>query len=169
MNVEAIPRFLQGARFREIVWLAPLAYAVHILEEFWRFPLWASTHFAPGFTTHRFVVANAVIMVVLLGLTALVSAVRERAVDFVYFCWLAGQLFHNALFHMGTTAYFGVYSPGLLSAILLYLPVCYCVARAAYREARIDNAEGAAALVVGAAGMFSLVYFGLVHLASVSG
>ena len=39
MNVEAIPRFVQRAPFREIVWLAPGAYAVHIAEEFWRFPL----------------------------------------------------------------------------------------------------------------------------------
>jgi hypothetical protein len=165
MNVEAIPRFLRNASFREMVWLAPLAYAVHITEEFWRFPSWASTHFAPGFTTQRFVVANVVIMLGLLGLTVLVSAVSVRAVDFVYFCWLSGQLFHNALFHMGTTAYFGVYSPGLLSAILLYLPVCYCVARAAHREGRIGNAAGVAALVVGAAAMFSLAYFGLLRRA----
>ena len=34
MNVEAIPRFVQKAPFREIVWLAPGAYAVHIAEEF---------------------------------------------------------------------------------------------------------------------------------------
>jgi hypothetical protein len=133
----------------------------YIAEEFWRFPLWASTYFAPGFTTHRFVVANALIMLVLLGLTGLVSAVRVRAVDFVYFCWISGQLFHNALFHMGTTAYFGVYSPGLLSAILLYLPVCYWIARAAHREGRIGNAAGLAALAVGAAAMFCLAYFGL--------
>ena len=33
MNVEAIPRFVQRAPFREIVWLAPGAYAVHIAEE----------------------------------------------------------------------------------------------------------------------------------------
>ena len=91
MNVEAIARFVQMAPFREIVWLAPAAYAVHIAEEFWRFPLWASTYFAPGFTTHRFVVANALIMLVLLGLTGLVSAVRVRAVDFVYFCWISGS------------------------------------------------------------------------------
>lgn len=108
MNVEAIPRFLRNASFREIVWLAPLAHPVHIVEEFWRFPLWASTYFAPGFTTQRFVVGNSVIMLGLLGLTVLVSVVRVRAGDFIYFCWLFGQLFHNALFHMGTTAYFGL-------------------------------------------------------------
>ena len=34
MNVDAIPRFVQKAPFREIVWLAPGAYAVHIAEEF---------------------------------------------------------------------------------------------------------------------------------------
>jgi hypothetical protein len=90
MNVEAILRFVRSASFREIVWLAPGAYAVHIAEEFWRFPVWASTYFAPGSTTHRFVVGNALIMLVLLGLTALVSAMRIRAVDFVYFCWISG-------------------------------------------------------------------------------
>ena len=50
---------------------------------------------------------------------------------------------------------------GLLSAILLYLPVCYWIARAAHREGRIGNAAGLAALAVGAAAMFCLAYFGL--------
>ncbi len=100
-------------------------------------------------------------MVVLVGLTVLVRALTMRALDFLYFCWLSGHLFHNALFHMGTTAYFGVYSPGLLSAILLYLPVSYCIARAAHREARIGNAGGLATLVVGAVGMSALAYFAL--------
>jgi len=161
MNVEVIPKFLQTAPFRRIVWVGPLVYGVHIAEEFWRFPVWASAHFTPGFTTQRFVVSNAIIMLLLVGLTALVSAVRVRAVDFVYFCWISGQLFHNALFHMGTTAYFGAYSPGVLSAILLYLPICYFIARAADREGRMTNAAGVGALIVGAAGMGSLVYFGL--------
>jgi len=163
MNVEAIPKFLKSAPFRQIVWVGPLAYGVHIAEEFWRFPEWASTYFAPGFTPHRFVVSNAIIMLLLVGLTALVSAVRVRAADFVYFCWISGQLFSNALFHMGTTAYFGAYSPGVLSAILLYLPICYFIARAADREGRLTNIGGIGALIVGAAGMGSLVYFGLLR------
>lgn len=166
MNVEVIPRFLQTAPFRQVVWVAPIAYALHILEEFWQFPLWVSAHFAPGFTSARFVIANAIMMVVLVSLTALVSVLRARAVDFLYFCWLSGQLFHNALFHIGTTAYFGVYSPGLLSAILLYVPVSYYIARAAHQEGRIGNVGGIAALAVGAAGMFSLVHFGLLHRAA---
>jgi hypothetical protein len=143
--------------------VAPIAYAVHIIEEFWQFPLWVSAHFAPGFTSDRFVIANAIFMVVLVGLTALVSARKARALDFLYFCWLSGHLFHNALFHMGATAYFGVYSPGLLSAMLLYVPAFYVIARAANEEGRIGNAGGIAALVVGAAGMFSLVYLGLLR------
>jgi len=163
VNVEAIPKFLHSAPFRQIIWVAPLTYGVHIAEELWRFPAWASTYFAPGFTTQRFVVSNAIIMLLLVGLTALVSAVKLRVVDFVYFCWLSGQLFHNALFHMGTTAYFGVYSPGVLSAILLYLPICYFIARAANREGRLTNTAGVGALIVGAAGMGSLVYFGLLR------
>jgi hypothetical protein len=34
VKVDAIPRFVQKAPFREIVWLASGAYAVHIAEEF---------------------------------------------------------------------------------------------------------------------------------------
>jgi hypothetical protein len=107
-------------------------------------------------------------MLCLLSLTVLVNVITVRAVDFVYFCWLSGQLFYNALFHMGTTAYFGVYSPGLLSAILLYLPICYYVARAAHREGRIGDGTGAAALVIGAAAMLCLAYFALIRHALAS-
>lgn len=38
MDVEAIPRFLQPASFRQIVRLAPGASAVHMVEEIRRFP-----------------------------------------------------------------------------------------------------------------------------------
>jgi hypothetical protein len=163
MDLQSIPKLFAGSPFRRIVWFAPAAYAVHILEELPRFPLWVNTYFAPGFTTLGFVIANTAIMAVLLGFTTLVSSLRSRLGDFLYFCWLFGQLFHNALFHLGATAYFGAYSPGVVSGVLLYLPVSYCIARAARREARLGPASGIAALVIGAAGLFLLVYFNLLH------
>jgi len=139
MNVEAIPRFIGGLSYRQATWLAPAAYAVHILEESQHFAEWASTHFAAGFTTAQFVQNNLIIMSILLALTALVNVHQRRWTALLHFFQLSAGIFHNALLHMAATAYVGLYSPGLLSAILLYVPVSYTITRRGYAEGLLPN------------------------------
>ena len=139
MNVEAIPRFRGRLSYRQAVWLAPLAYAVHILEESQQFAAWASTHFAAGFTTPQFVKNNLIVMSGLIALTLLVTLHPRRWTALLYFFQLSAGLFHNAMLHMGATAYLGVYSPGLLSAILLYLPVWYHITKLGQRQGLLPN------------------------------
>src|SRR5262245_26041916 len=127
MDVEAIPRFVRGLSYRQAVWLAPAAYALHIVEEAQNFAAWASEHFAQGFTTAQFVKNNAIVMSFLVALTLLASLYPRRWTALLHFFQLSAGLLHNALFRMAATAYIGVYSPGLLSAILLYVPVFYVV------------------------------------------
>jgi len=133
VNVEAIPRLLARLSYRQAIWLAPLAYGVHILEESQRFAVWASTHFAEGFTTAQFIKNNLMVMAVLIALSLLVTFHPRRWTALLHFFQLSAGLFHNALFHVGATAYLGVYSPGLLSAILLYLPVSYHITKLGHR------------------------------------
>ncbi|MDD9946836.1 MAG: HXXEE domain-containing protein [Myxococcales bacterium] len=139
MNVEAIPRFLRGLSYRQAVWLGPVAYAIHILEEAQNFAAWASAHFAKGFTTAQFVKNNLIIMGILVALTALASLYPRRWTALIHFFQLSAGILHNALFHMAATAYLGVYSPGLLSAILLYIPVFYLITARGYRAGLLPN------------------------------
>jgi hypothetical protein len=45
----------------------------------------------------------------------------------------------NIVFHAGATAVFGVYCPGLLTALTLYPPLFYVVSRLAFREHLLTN------------------------------
>ena len=73
MNVEAVPQFFRSRSYRQAIWLAPVAYAVHILEEIHQFPAWVNTNFAQGFTTAQFAKNNLIVMSVLIALSLLVT------------------------------------------------------------------------------------------------
>src|SRR5262245_28569365 len=148
MNVEAVPILLRGLSYRQAVWLAPAAYALHILEESQHFAEWASAHFAPGFTTAQFVRNNVIVMASLVALTLLASLHPRRWTALLHFFQLSANVLHNALLHMAATAYFGVYSPGLLTAILLYLPVWYHITKRGNREGLLPNAAGIAVFLL---------------------
>lgn len=158
MNVEAVPRYLGRLSYRQAIWLAPLAYAVHIVEEAQQFPTWASTHFAAGFTTAQFVKNNLIVMAALIALTLLVTLHPRRWTALLHFFQLSAGLFHNAFFHMGATAYLGVYSPGLLSAILLYLPVCYHITKLGHRQGLLPNIPALAVFVLAGIAHARFVY-----------
>ncbi|CAA0079479.1 Uncharacterised protein [Zhongshania aliphaticivorans] len=153
MNVDAIPKFLGRLSYRQAIWLAPLAYLVHILEESQQFAAWASTHFAGGFTTAQFVKNNLIIMGILVGLSVLVTLHPRKWTALLHFYQLCA-----GMFHMGATAYIGVYSPGLLSAILLYLPVSYYITRLGYREGLLPNVPALVVLVLAGLGHALFVY-----------
>jgi hypothetical protein len=158
MNVEAVPRFLGGLSYRQAIWLAPVAYALHILEESQHFAEWASAHFAPGFTTAQFVKNNLIVMTSLIALSLLASLYPRRWTALLHFFQLSAGVLHNALLHMAATAYFGVYSPGLLTAILLYLPVWYHITRLGYREGLLPNGAGIAVFVLAGLAHAQFVY-----------
>jgi hypothetical protein len=47
MNFEPIAQFLAGLSFREAVWLFPLAFTLHVLEEIRQFTPWANRYASP--------------------------------------------------------------------------------------------------------------------------
>lgn len=88
-------------------------FVVHTLEEMPGFAAWVSTYFAP-LTTETFAVSH--IPLILLVLACSWRAARPNAatgwvVMAVVFQW---QFAVNAVFHLGTAAWFGDYSPGMV-------------------------------------------------------
>ena len=59
---------------------------------------------------------------------------------------------------MGATAYLGVYSPGLLSAILLYLPVSYHITRLGHKQGLLPNIPAFIVFVLAGLGHARFVY-----------
>lgn len=150
--------------FRRLIWLMPAVFAVHIVEEYGAgFPGWVSSMFGQPMAAQTFLVNNAAFMVILLGLTIWAAARPSALSAFFLLCWASGNLFWNFVFHLATTAIFDRFSPGLVTATLLYLPVSVVVAWAALAQRVVPVAAFATATAVGAALMLLVIWGGLYH------
>ena len=83
----------------------------------------------------------------------------------VVLVWTSANLFWDALFHLSTTALFGVYSPGLVTAALLYLPLCLLLAAVAVQERVVSRPRLLATLSGGLVIFGFVVWYGLFHFA----
>ncbi len=104
-------------------WLYPATYAVHILEELWGgegFTAWLARVAAVELSTRQFLVWNA--LALLLMLVGVPLALRFRRLRWLLAaCGVAFLL--NTLSHLAASLYTISYSPGLLSGLLLWVPL----------------------------------------------
>ncbi len=103
--------------------LLPLAYLLHLAEEWWcgpGFAAWTEQAVGRAVSTTRFLVVNGVVWPLVLGLT--VAAVRKPA-----FAWFVAAfstlIVVNAVLHLLGSLATASYSPGLATGLLLYFPV----------------------------------------------
>ena len=101
----------------------PLLQLAHVGEEWWGgpgFSAWTQNTLGMEIAESRFLLINAIGLV--LFTAAIVAAVTDRR-----FAWLAAAL--SALFvlngaiHLLLTLAFATYSPGVVTGVLLYLPI----------------------------------------------
>lgn len=148
--------------FRRLVWAIPAAYAVHICEEYFAgFPDWVVQFLSGAMTRPFFLAANAVLMAVLLALTVQVGRGRTGLPVFALLALSSAQMGWNFVFHLATTALYGRYSPGLVSAAALYYPLSLLIWRAAWRERLVGRAAFFATVAVGPALLLLAVWTGL--------
>jgi hypothetical protein len=149
MNVDTINQALSGFSFRHAVWLFPLAFALHVLEEAPQSTQWVNRCVSRRFTARDFVRNNSIGMVAALFACTLTSVVPNRPVVFVAFATVFTQtLVFNALFHVGATAAYGVYSPGLMTSLSIYPALFWYLSRLAHHEALLSNWSGLIALLI---------------------
>jgi Protein of unknown function with HXXEE motif len=147
------------ASFRRAVWLLPAAFGLHVLEESRGFTEWAKRHTSERYTQADFVRNNALGLLMTTGTTVLVSRGGSRPVFlFFYSTVLTQQALFNPLFHAGTTVTYRAYSPGLVTSVVLFLPLWYHLTHLALREGRISNREA----------MVGSVFGGLIHTIAVA-
>ncbi len=149
-------------RLHRLIWLMPAAFAPHIAEEYAAgCPDWVTHTLGGSMTAGAFLTNNALFMVILLSLTGW-AAWRPSPVSlFALLSWASGNLFWNFVFHVATTAIYGRYSPGLMTAVLLYLPVSLLVARAALHERILRRGAFAGAVCIGGVLMLLVIKVGL--------
>ncbi|HEV2764662.1 MAG TPA: HXXEE domain-containing protein [Pyrinomonadaceae bacterium] len=113
--------------------LFPLTFVVHVAEEVWcgeGFPAWATRLSGVEMTYERFLALNAIAWGVMLA-GCLLAVVFERL------RWLAlpfaSAVLLNGFAHTAATVFTASYSPGLLSGLLLWVPLALYTLRRARR------------------------------------
>lgn len=153
-------------RFERLLWTMPAAYAIHILEEYGcGFTGWVNATLHGDMTGPGFLLNNGLFMAVLLTLSLWASRSRGLLPALIFLGWASANLFWNFVFHLATTAIFRVYSPGLVTAVLLYYPISLLVAWAAWRGGRLSVAGIAGSFAFGAGLMGFVIWAGLYHFA----
>lgn len=131
----------------DLMWLAVAAYGLHILEEYqldWR--NWARAVLKLPVEWPDFYVVNA--LVIVLGA---IAAILVRTQPTIALSFPAVMLVNAVFFHISPYVRTGGrFSPGLVTAVVLFLPLgiaCYWVA---LREHRADAGTIAISLAIGA-------------------
>jgi hypothetical protein len=105
-----------------ILWLVPVAFFIHILEESPRFVPWAKRYLSAPSTFGQFVLGNVIFMVYVLIAVGLATWYPSEW-TLILGLSTAAWAFSNFLIHASLTLYTGVYSPGVVTASALYAPI----------------------------------------------
>jgi hypothetical protein len=114
-------------RFQKLQWLFPIAVTLHSLEEAFRLPDWLSNHtrqlpIQPGRTKIWF--GLALLTLAAFTVTYLSSRKGKQSLwAYLLFGYVTAMLVNVLLPHLPATLIFGEYTPGVLTAIFINLPV----------------------------------------------
>lgn len=138
MNISVIVPFLNSLPFQSLLWLVPIFFAIHNLEEApfmenWSKRLPLKIH--PSVTTRQFVIAVTVLSVAAFLLTYLALGYLQPSIGYLLILEIQAILLFNAFIpHIASTIRFRMYSPGVISAIVITLPFSYYLFRRAFAE-----------------------------------
>lgn len=124
----------------------PLTYVVHIAEEYWageRFYNWLSRVADAHMTKDSFLLLNGSFMLVMIVAVSIASWRKDHRILLV----LASIVLINSLLHVFGSIFTASYSPGLVSAVVLWLPLAVWTF---YHERRhVSTRQKVGAIVVG--------------------
>ena len=121
--------------FRNLIILAPLVFALHHFEEHivFNFREWRLKYFLDNNTLSTEEVLIRLISLLLIIIIIHIIKKNRGSAHVVMFFLMTTQVV-NAFFHIFFSLYFLDFSPGAITATLLYLPVNYLIFRAAFLE-----------------------------------
>ena len=121
--------------FKISLLFAPLAYAFHHYEEsiIFNFRAWRSLYL-PDNKLPSTELMLLILMVISLVYIILHFIIENKATAQSVIIFLMATQVNNMIFHTGGTIVFQDFSPGLITAILLYMPVNIFIAQKALQE-----------------------------------
>jgi hypothetical protein len=118
--------FLQNLTLSQLLWLIPILFAIHNLEEAPGMEKWTKripSRYSQPVTTRQFSLAVTLLTLLVLAVTILaVNYPENRLFYLIIFEFQTIILFNVFVPHLFTTIRFKMYSPGLISGIFLLLP-----------------------------------------------
>ncbi len=162
---DRIARAAAPIRFSQALWLMPAAFAVHIVEEFvGGFAGYvATTLHGQAMSTPQFLINNGAFMALLAGLSVWASRSRSRLSAVLLMAWASGNLFWDFFAHLTYTVVFDRYSPGLITASLLYYPLPIYVTWLGVRDGRLSLGSSLLAYAIGGALILAVIWGGVYH------
>jgi len=154
--------------FKISLLFAPLAYVFHHCEEsiIFNFRAWRSLYF-PDNKLPSTELMLVILMAISLVYIILHFIVQNRASAQSVIIFLMATQVNNMIFHTGGTIVFQDFSPGLITAILLYIPVNIIIARKALQEGWISKHSLTVLFLLGGLIFWSFVKLGLLLMVTV--
>ena len=147
MNDSKIKSILEKLPFKKAVWLAPIIYFFHFLEEA---VFGFYTFFGGNATLIQFIIANSIIMSVYLILLVLFTLRPNRLNAFFVLTLIAAAQFFNTFYHLLWTIVFSRYCPGVVTGLLIYVPFFGLIMWIAYRDEYITKRSAVLIILLGA-------------------
>jgi hypothetical protein len=144
---------------RAWIWLAPIVFLLHDAEELATAASWLRAHasalpqvlqpHAATVTTSKLAVSVGVLLALFVVAAwdgARRARVGKRSLPFLL---ASGALAGNALTHLAQAAYFGGYTPGVVTALLVCLPYSGRLERALERAGLLSHRQAVLLLAIG--------------------
>jgi hypothetical protein len=114
--------FLKRDPFGALLALAPVVFLLHVAEEAPGFVRWFNAHVGRDITSESFWQVNISALVITIIVSAMAWLDSSAVSAALATAWLAFLMAANALLHAGGAIVDRSYVPGLVTALVLYLP-----------------------------------------------
>jgi hypothetical protein len=136
-----------------ILWLVPVAYFIHILEESPRFVPWAKKYLGAPETFGQFIIGNVIFMVYVL-VSVFLAIFYPSQWTLIIGLATAAWIFSNFLIHASYTLYTGEYSPGVVTASAIYAPVSLYIYYSLWASGIVNTLDIILSILIGFAVMY---------------
>jgi len=126
--------------FDHAVVLFPVAQALHVWEEWPGFPRWARRFACSRYSDREYVITHVAAVSSAVLAVLLVRALPTPVVTFGFFALIFGPgVSWNAMFHTGAALRSRTYCPGVVTGLLVYVPLSVVLAVLAVRDGLIGG------------------------------
>jgi len=122
---------------RSIIILAPFIFIVHFLEESPGFVTWFNSHANPGITSELFWGVNITALLITIIVAIIELAAPSSVSASAIVLWFSFLMLANAIFHIAGGIIDKKYVPGVVTAIVLYLPYYFLIVSKILQKRRL--------------------------------